>query len=161
MYCLAHFFGAYKNIYLDYDYLQTVNGHDELLVRFTRISPNGALNTAETLAPACETWKLQGFSEDELDKLKRFLADNMASLLADAEATRGEDEHTSEVTFELSDHELLMVLRAAYLSGMSPAEFVNAAIRDQIERLEKRGDSKQSEDHGDVGLCDAQRSVDE
>lgn len=161
MYCLAHFFGAYKNIYLDYDYLQTVNGHDELSVRFTRISPNGAIDIAETLAPACGTWKHQGFSEDELGRLKRFLADNMASLLADAEATRGEDEHTSEVTFELSDRELLMVLRASYLSGMSPAEFVNAAVRDHIERLEAQGDSRQCEDRGGAGLCETQQDTDQ
>lgn len=31
-----HFFGTCKNIHLDYDYLHTVNGHDELPIRFAR-----------------------------------------------------------------------------------------------------------------------------
>lgn len=47
-----HFFGAYKNIYLDYDYPRTMDGHDELPVRFTRINTHGDHDTAETIAPA-------------------------------------------------------------------------------------------------------------
>lgn len=136
MYYFDHFYGAYKNIYLDYDYLHTVHGHDELLVRFTRISPDGDPDVAETVIPACETWKSRGFSEAELDKLKNFLTDNMDSLLAEAQATRDKDENLVEVTFELSQRELVMLLRAAYLSGMSPGEFVNAALKDFIERCE-------------------------
>lgn len=136
MYCFDHFYGAYKNIYLDYDYLHSVNGHDELLVRFTRVSPDGDPDIAETVIPACETWNSRGFSNDELDKLKIFLADNMASLLAEAQQTLGKDKHLVEVSFELAQHELTMLLHAAYLSGRSPGEFVKDAIRSFIAYCE-------------------------
>lgn len=134
MYYFDHFYGAYKNIYLDYDYLHNINGCDELLVRFTRISPTGDPDIAETVIPACTTWNSRGFNDDELDKLKTFLADNMASLLTEAQETLGKDEHLVEMSFELTQHELAMLLRAAYLSGISPGEFVNNALKDFIER---------------------------
>ncbi|MDO4437576.1 MAG: hypothetical protein Q4B77_06485 [Coriobacteriaceae bacterium] len=137
MYYFDHFFGAYKNIYLDYDYLHTVDRRDELPVRFTRLSPTGDHDIAETVAPACAEWKSQGFSDEEQEHLKRFLMDNMSALLAEAEESRGKDEHLTEVTFEVTDEELLRILRASYLLGMSPGEFVNMAIRDAIEHFEQ------------------------
>lgn len=86
------------------------------------------------LSLQCTTWNSRGFNDDELDKLKIFLADNMTSLLAEAQETLGKDEHLVEVSFELTQHELTMLLRAAYLSGISPGEFVNNALKDFIER---------------------------
>lgn len=136
MYYFDHFYGAYKNIYLDYDYLHNVHGRDELLVRFTRISPNDDPDIAETVIPACDIWGSRGFSDDELGKLKNFLADNMASLLAEAQETLGKDEHLVEVSFELTQYELATILRAAYLNGMSPGEFVKDALRNFIEYCE-------------------------
>lgn len=137
MYYFDHFFGAYKNIYLDYDYLHTVNGHDELLVRFTRLSPNGDHDIAEAIAPTLTEWKSRGFTDEEQAHLKQFLADNMLALLAEAEDTRGKDEHLVEVTFEVTDEELLRILQASYLMGVSPGEFVNMALRDAIECFEQ------------------------
>lgn len=137
-----HFFGAYKNIYLDYDYLHTVGGQDQLPVRFTRLNTFGEHDTAETIAPACTSWDVRGFTDEELDKLKTFLSDNMASLLAEAELARGGDAHLTTVTFELSESELLLVLRSSYLSGIAPSEFVREAIRDFIAAVEA----------GDIGI---------
>lgn len=129
-----HFFGAYKNIYLDYDYPRTMDGHDELPVRFTRINTHGDHDTAETIAPACDSWDANGFTYAELVKLERFLADNMASLLAEAEQTRGDDAHMTTMDIEFTEWELLRILRASYLSGMAPGEFiVNAAANYMVE----------------------------
>lgn len=128
-----HFFGAYRNIYLDYDYLREVDGHDELPIRFTRLKASGEHDVAKTIAPACEKWNVHGFDENEAAKLRDFLADNLDALLAEAESTRGQGDNLVEMSFELSTDELIRVLCASYLSGKAPGEFVQDAMRDAIE----------------------------
>lgn len=147
MFYYDHFFGAYRNIYLDYDYLHTVDGHDELPVRFTRLNASGEHDVAETVAPACTTWEADGFTADELNSLKTFLLNNMASLLVEAEQTRDGDAHMSTVTFELTESELLMLLQASYLKGIAPGEFIKEAIRWFIDAVEA----------GEIGPEDFQR----
>lgn len=130
MLCYDHFFGAYRNIYLDYDYLHTVNGHDELPVRFTRLNTSGEHDTAETIVPSCNSWETHGFTENELDALKTFLANNMEALLAEAEQTRDGDAHLTTMTFELPYTLQLRLLAMSYLSGIAPGAFIRNAIRD-------------------------------
>lgn len=46
------------------------------------------------------------------------------------------------MSFELCDYKLVMVLRAAHLSGMAPGEFVNIAIRERLDYLESQMEDK-------------------
>lgn len=136
MFCYNHFFGAYRNMYLDYDCLHTADDHDELPIRFTRLNGSCEPDTAKTVAPACESWDVHGFTSEELDHLKTFLSDNMASLLAEAELTRDEDTHMTTMTIDMPDAELSLLLCVSYLNGIAPGEFVKNAIRSVYHAIE-------------------------
>lgn len=67
-----HFYGAKRNVYLEYDFLHATEQGDELKVRFTRLR-GLEVDYADTIAPACAVWELHGFAEDEMGELKSFL----------------------------------------------------------------------------------------
>lgn len=126
-----HFYGARRNIFLDYDFLHTVNERDELRVTFTRFR-GLEQDVAETIIPACEIWNTQGFSEEELIELQEFLQINMANILAEAENTRGGDANLVEDTFEIAWSTWVEFSLACYLSGESPEEGMNRALREYL-----------------------------
>lgn len=140
---LGHFYGARRNVFLDYDYLHTVDGHDELRVRFTRFRGLEE-NTAETIIPTCESWEVAGFSEAELTELQAFLQANMTDILKEAEATRDKDTDLVEETFDIEWGRWVKFSLACYLRGESPEEGVNRILDEAIEELEACELQKQS-----------------
>lgn len=136
------FYGARRNIYLTFDYPREVEGGLQVPVRFQRLRPGRDLDDiAETVAPACLEWDVRGFADDEMAELKAFLADNMRAVMDAAASVLGDDEDLVVMEFDLDRDTALMVERAAYSEGVSPAEFIRSAVRYMIERVESGDES--------------------
>lgn len=135
---LRHFYGARRNVFLDYDFLHEVDGADELKVRFTRFSESG-MDIAETVVPACASWEVQGFDGEELAELRGFLETNMAMILEEAELTRDGDADLVEMDFEIEDRIWTWFAQACYLQGISPEQGLVKTIERFVEEAREKG----------------------
>lgn len=136
---LRHFYGARRNVFLDYDFLHEVDGVDELKVRFTRFSESG-MDFAETVVPACASWEVSGFADEELEELRGFLESNMAMILEEAEQTRDGDANLVEMDFEIEDHIWRWFAETCYLQGISPEQGLVQAIESFVEEAREEDD---------------------
>ncbi|WP_080802904.1 hypothetical protein [Arabiibacter massiliensis] len=134
---LGHFYGARRNVFLDYDFLHTVEGEDELRVRFTRFR-GLATDYAETVVPACSSWDVEGFGEDELGELQRLLQKNMPLILEEAEQSRDGDADLVEMTFEIENELWVRFAQICYLEGISPEQGFVRALECFIEEFDAR-----------------------
>ena len=136
------FYGARRNIYLTFDYPREVDGELQVPVRFQRLRPGRDLDDiAETVAPACSEWDRRGFTDEEMAELEAFLADNMRAVMDAAASVLGDDEGLVEMELDFDRDTALMVERAAYSEGVSPAGFIRAAVRYMIETVESGDES--------------------
>lgn len=134
------FYGARRNIYLTFDYPREVDGGLRVPVRFQRLRPGRDLDDiAETVAPACSEWDRRGFTDEEMAELEAFLADNMRAVMDAAASVLGDDEDLVVMELEFDRGTALMVERAAYSEGVSPAEFIRTAVGHIIGEV-KSGD---------------------
>ena len=136
------FYGARRNIYLTFDYPREVDGGLQVPVRFQRLRPGRDLDDiAETVAPACSEWDRRGFTDEEMAELEAFLADNMRAVMDAAASVFGDDEGLVEMELEFDRGTALMVERAAYSEGVSPAEFVRKAVMQKAGVIESGDES--------------------
>ncbi len=126
-----HYYGAKRNVFLEYDFLHTVNGRDELQVRFVRYHRQSA-DVAETIIPSGGEWTAHGFTEEELAELRSFLQANEPSILQEAESTRDGDANLVEVTFEIEEELWTCFALTCYVQGISPEQGVVQAIEQFI-----------------------------
>ena len=136
------FYGARRNIYLTFDYPREVDGELRVPVRFQRLRPGRDLDDiAEAVAPACSEWDHRGFTDVEMAELEAFLADNMRAVMDTAASVLGDDEDLVVMELEFDRDTALMVERAAYTEGVSPAEFIRTAARHTIGAAESGDES--------------------
>ena len=136
------FYGARRNIYLTFDYPREVDGELQVPVRFQRLRPGRDLDDiAETVAPACSEWERRGFTDEEMAELEAFLADNMRAVMDAAASVLGDDEGLVVMELEFDRGTALMVERAAYSEGVSPAEFVRKAVMQKAGAIESGDES--------------------
>ena len=136
------FYGARRNIYLTFDYPREVEGELQAPVRFQRLRPGRDLDDiVETVAPTCSEWGRRGFTDEEVAELEAFLADNMRAVMDAAASVLGDDEGLVEMEFEFDRGTALMVERAAYSEGVSPAEFVRTAVMQKAGAIESGDES--------------------
>lgn len=134
------FYGARRNIYLTFDYPREVDGGLQVPVRFQRLRSGRDLDDiAETVAPTCSEWERRGFTDEEMAELEAFLADNMRAVMDAAASVLGDDEGLVEMELEFDRGTVLMVERAAYSEGVSPAEFIRTVVGHIIGEV-KSGD---------------------
>lgn len=135
----GHFYGAKRNVYLEYDFLHATEQGDELKVRFTRLR-GLEVDYADTIAPACATWEFHGFAEGEMEELKAFLQANLPLLMEEAEATRDGDADFVEMAFEVEDEFWARFSRHCYAEGMTPEQGAIEAVMERAkEVLERSG----------------------
>ena len=82
-----------------------------------------------------------GHTDEEMAELEAFLADNMRAVVDAAASVLGDDEGLVEMDFEFDRGTALMVERAAYSEGASPAEFIRTAVMRKAEAIESGDES--------------------
>lgn len=111
-------------------------------MRFQRLWPGRDLDdVAETVAPACSERDRRGFTDEEMAELEAFLADNMRAIVDAAASVLADDEDLVVMDLDFDRGTALMVERTAYSEGVSPAEFIRAAVRHIIGEVESGDES--------------------
>lgn len=97
------------------------------------------MDFAETVVPACSSWEVSGFAEEELAELQGFLEANMVTILEEAEQTRDGDADLAEMDFEIEDRIWRWFAQTCYLQGISPEQGLVQAIERFVEEARGKG----------------------